>query len=58
MSKERTERKYVIDVFLRSDKCKRPEDIKQMMRDMFRGRVETLEEWARIDKNVNDRRVR
>lgn len=52
------ERKYVIEVYLRSEEFTRSEEIKQMMREMFRGRVETLKEWARIDKNVNDRRVR
>lgn len=49
-------RKMVIDAFLIDSD--RPEPIKKMMRSMFRGETHTLEQWARIDKNLNERRVK
>ena len=56
MTKKKEERKYVIDVYLRTSD--RPDEIKSMMKQLFGGRVETLERWGEIDKNVNERRVK
>ncbi len=52
MAKE--ERTYPIDYFLKDSK--RPEAIKRMMRDLFKGRSKTLAEWENADKTINERR--
>lgn len=47
-------RTYPIDYFLKDSK--RPEAIKRMMRDFFKGKSKTLEEWTYADKQINERR--
>lgn len=54
MAKTKEVRTYPIDVYLKD--CERPEGVKRMMMDFFRGRSKTLEEWKYADDKLNNRR--
>jgi len=47
-------RTYPINYFLKD--LDRPEGVKRMMRDLFKGRSKTLEEWQYADDKLNNRR--
>ena len=53
MAKEK-DRTYPVDFYLK--KGEHPEQIKQMMRDLFPGVSHTLIEWAEIDNEINNKR--
>lgn len=46
--------RYTINHYLKESK--HPEAIQRMMRDLFKGRSKTLEEWKYADEKINKRR--
>ena len=46
--------RYTINYYLKESK--HPEEIQRMMRDLFKGRSKTLEEWKYADEKINKRR--
>lgn len=45
--------KFSITYFLKTSN--RKDEIKQMMLELFKGQSHTLEEWAQIDKEINEK---
>ncbi len=53
MAKDK-DRTYPVDFYLKG--TEHPEQIKQMMRDLYPGKSHTLTAWAKIDDEINNKR--